>query len=162
VTALAALLAGLLFGTGLLLSGMTDPANVLGFLDFACDWRPGLAWTMAGAIAVAGPAFAVVRHHGRSLRGLGLRTTDRRTIDRSLLLGSAVFGIGWGLSGICPGPAVILLANGVPGASIFAISLIVGIYAADSFAARLAHDGESVDDLDGPTDDSKQRVASCG
>jgi uncharacterized membrane protein YedE/YeeE len=160
MNALVALLAGLLFGTGLLLSGMTDPANVLGFLDVTGAWRPGLALVMAGAVALALPAFAFVRHRGRSLRGVVLLKTNQLNIDQPLLLGSSVFGIGWGLSGICPGPGVILLASGVPGASIFAISLIVGIYAADSFAADRPRGAEPVDEL-GASADFREQGMVC-
>lgn len=142
-----ALVAGLLFGAGLLLAGMTDPVNVLGFLDVTADWHPGLAWTMGGAIAIALPAFSWVRRSGRSLRGRALRSVDRFRIDAPLLLGSSVFGIGWGLTGICPGPGLMLLASGVPGAAIFAVSMIVGVYAADAFTASRSSGTEPVDEL---------------
>jgi hypothetical protein len=168
MNAIVALLAGLLFGSGLLFSGMSDPANVLGFLDITGEWRPGLALVMAGAIAVALPAFAFVRRNRRSLRGVALRTAPRAKLDRRLLLGSAVFGIGWGLSGICPGPGVILLASGVSGSSIFAVSLVVGIYAADSFAASGSRSAGPVDELGATTNIGKpdisreRRAASFG
>ncbi len=142
-----ALVAGLLFGAGLLLSGMTDPVNVLGFLDVTGSWHPGLAWTMGGALAIALPAFAWARRRGRSLRGRVLRSVDRFRIDAPLLLGSSVFGIGWGLTGICPGPGLLLLARGVPGAAIFAVSMFVGVFAADAFTASRSSSAEPVDEL---------------
>jgi uncharacterized membrane protein YedE/YeeE len=109
---LTALLAGLLFGTGLLISGMLDPANVLGFLDFFGAWRPQLALVLGGAVVVAAPAFLFVRRRGRSALGAPVELPDRRRIDLPLVAGAAVFGIGWGLAGICPGPGIALLATG--------------------------------------------------
>ncbi len=122
-----ALLAGVLFGAGLLLSGMTNPANVLAFLDVAGDWNPALALTMAGAILAAAPAFARVRRTRMSLAGAGISLPSRTRIDRHLVGGSMVFGIGWGLSGICPGPAVVLLATGSAAAFTFAGSVAAGL-----------------------------------
>jgi uncharacterized membrane protein YedE/YeeE len=136
MTALFALVAGLLFGGGLLLSGMTDPANVLAFLDVGGQWSPSLAFTMAAAISVALPAFAFARRTGRSLRGVTLDATDRARIDGSLIWGSSLFGIGWGLSGVCPGPGIILVATGAPHAIVFAIGYVVGVYAVDSLSIR--------------------------
>jgi len=126
VTALLSLIAGILFGAGLLLSGMTNPANVIAFLDLTGAWRPSLAFTMASAIAVALPAYAIVRARGASLRGAAVPARDRSRIDWPLLLGSAIFGVGWGLSGICPGPGVVLLAGGTAQAVAFVTGLIGG------------------------------------
>ena len=136
MTAVIALFAGLLFGAGLLLSGMTDPANVLAFLDVGGHWSPSLAYTMAGAIAVALPAFAYVRRTGRSVRGSAIRLVDRARIDAPLVWGSSLFGIGWGLSGVCPGPGLILVATSAPHAIVFALGYIVGVYAVDSLSIR--------------------------
>lgn len=108
---LTALFAGTLFGGGLLLSGMTDPANVLGFLDLFGAWRPQLALVMAAAVCVTAPAFMYVRRHGRGLRDERVELPDRRRIDGPLVLGAALFGVGWGLSGICPGPGIVLLST---------------------------------------------------
>jgi uncharacterized membrane protein YedE/YeeE len=127
MTAVVALIAGLLFGIGLLLSGMTNPANVVAFLDVTGVWRPSLAYTMAGAVVVALPAFTLIRRRGRSLRGRPIRPIDRTRMDSPLLLGSAMFGIGWGLSGICPGPALILLTTGDPRAWVFFAGLVLGM-----------------------------------
>lgn len=134
MTALIALVAGVLFGLGLLVSGMTNPANVLAFLDIAGDWRPSLAFTMAAAVAIALPAFAIARARGSSLRQHAIPPTDRFRIDRSLVVGSAVFGVGWGLSGICPGPGLILLASGDPRAYVFAAGVALGTFAARGIA----------------------------
>lgn len=128
-----ALLAGLLFGLGLLLSGMTNPANVLGFLDVAGDWRPALAFTMVGAILVATPAFRYIRLHQRALAGGDTVPPKRKSIDTRLVIGSTVFGVGWGLSGLCPGPALIVLTGRTVEALVFVASLAVGM-----LLARLA------------------------
>ena len=129
MTTLVALVAGLLFGSGLLLSGMTNPANVVAFLDFGGAWRPALAFTMAGAIAVALPAYAIVRARGTSLRGVVVALASRTRIDRPLLVGSAVFGVGWGWSGMCPGPGLIVLASGDWRAFAFVGGMVFGMLA---------------------------------
>lgn len=123
---LTALLAGLLFGAGLLLSRMCDPQRVLAFLDVAGNWNPALAFTMAGAIAVAAPAFFYVRTRGVNLRGQSTELPDRFKLTAPLILGSAIFGIGWGLSGICPGPGLLLLTGGSIQSIVFIGSLIAG------------------------------------
>ncbi len=127
MTAIVALVAGLLFGFGLLVSGMTNPANVIAFLDITGDWRPSLAFTMAGAVAVALPAFALVRLRGESLLRVAVAPIDRFRIDGPLVLGSASFGIGWGLSGICPGPALVILVGGDLRAMVFVAGVVAGI-----------------------------------
>jgi len=126
MTAVVALIAGLLFGTGLLLSGMTNPANVIAFLDVAGAWRPALAFTMAAAIAVALPAYAVVRRRGTTLRREPMPAVEHSHVDWRLVLGSGIFGVGWGLSGVCPGPGVVLLASGALQAFTFVAGVIVG------------------------------------
>jgi len=124
---LTALFAGMLFGGGLLLSGMTDPANVLGFLDFFGAWRPQLALVMAAAVCVTAPAFLYVRRRGRGVRGEPVELPDRRRIDGPLVLGAALFGIGWGLSGICPGPGIVLLSTGSGITFVFMGAVIAGM-----------------------------------
>ena len=124
---LTALLAGMLFGGGLLLSGMTDPANVLGFLDVLGEWRPQLALVMAGAALVAAPAFYWVRTRRRSLLGATVTLPDRAKIDPPLLVGASIFGVGWGLAGICPGPGIVLLASARPGAWLFMLAVSAGL-----------------------------------
>lgn len=126
MTAVIALLAGLVFGAGLILSGMTNPANVIAFLDVTGDWRPALAFTMAGAIAVALPAFAFVRRRGSTLRSRVTSLAVNRAIDRPLVVGSAIFGVGWGLAGICPGPGLVILTTGDLRAFTFVAALVLG------------------------------------
>jgi uncharacterized membrane protein YedE/YeeE len=132
-----ALAAGLLFGVGLTYSGMVDPRNVVGFLDVAGRWNPNLAGVMIGAILV----------HATLLRLLGWRATPpspgRRggVVDRRLLLGSAIFGVGWGLSGYCPGPAVVALGFGAGRALLFVAALVAGGLAADAIHDRGARLG---------------------
>lgn len=117
--------AGLLFGLGLLLAGMADPSKVLAFLDIAGAWDPSLMLVMGGAIAVAAPAYAWARRRQRTLLDGVLYLPQGRHIDRRLLLGSLIFGIGWGLAGICPGPALVLLAEGK--AFWFVSAMLVGM-----------------------------------
>jgi uncharacterized membrane protein YedE/YeeE len=134
---LTALLAGILFGGGLLLSGMTDPANVLGFLDVLGAWRPQLALVMAGAALASAPAFFLVRKRQRSLVGDAVTLPDRTRIDAPLLLGAGIFGIGWGLAGICPGPGIVLLTSGRFVAWVFLVAVCAGLLlAAPSTSAR--------------------------
>lgn len=120
-------LSGLLFGLGLILSGMTDPARVLAFLDVTGDWNPALAIIMAGAVAVTLPAFALARRRGRTFSGRPIELPDRRTITVRLIAGSAFFGVGWGLVGVCPGPALVIAAGGGREPLIFLGSLLAGI-----------------------------------
>ncbi|MES2069933.1 MAG: YeeE/YedE family protein [Pseudomonadota bacterium] len=120
-------LAGLLFGLGLILAGMANPAKVLGFLDLAGYWDPSLALVMAGAIAVGSAAFAVARRRSKSLLGLPLQLPAATRIDRRLLAGSLMFGIGWGLAGICPGPALVLLGTGAGKAVVFVAAMLLGM-----------------------------------
>ncbi|OAJ57483.1 hypothetical protein A6V36_04655 [Paraburkholderia ginsengiterrae] len=124
---LGALLAGLIFGIGLIVSGMANPANVLGFLDLAGSWNPSLAFVMAGAVGVASVGFAMARRRDRSLSGAPMRMPTATRIDRRLLVGSAVFGAGWGLAGFCPGPALVNLGSGEPDAVLFVIAMLVGM-----------------------------------
>lgn len=130
-TLIASLLAGLVFGFGLLLSGMADPAKVLGFLDLAGAWDPSLALVMAGAIAVGLPSFAAAQARVRRGRGalLGgpLQLPTARQVDRRLVGGSLLFGIGWGLAGFCPGPGLVGLGMGEPKAWLFVAAMLVGM-----------------------------------
>jgi uncharacterized membrane protein YedE/YeeE len=124
---LVALLAGLLFGLGLILSGMTDPTKIQGFLDLGGTWDPSLAVVMAGAILVAAPAFAVARRRSRSLLDNPMRLPTSQTIDAQLVWGSVAFGAGWGLAGFCPGPALISASAGSVQASIFVAAMLAGM-----------------------------------
>jgi len=127
VAVLTALLAGLLFGFGLMVSGMANPAKVLGFLDLAGRWDPSLAFVMAGAIAVGSLAFFFARRTRRSLLGLPMQLPASTTITPRLVLGSAAFGIGWGLAGFCPGPALVALGAGYPKAVGFVAAMVAGM-----------------------------------
>ncbi len=127
----APLAAGLLFGLGLIAAGMADPAKVLAFLDLAGAWDPSLALVMGGAIAVALGPFAWARRRGRTLGGEAIEWPTARGIDRRLLGGGALFGIGWGLAGLCPGPAVVALAAGLADAWIFVLAMLAGLLLVD-------------------------------
>lgn len=129
VRGLTAFAAGLLFGIGLIVSGMTDPARVLAFLDITGEWNPSLALVMAGAIGAAAPAFAYVRTRAASSAGQTIRLPDRFRIDRPLLAGAALFGIGWGLSGLCPGPALVVASAGSRVVLIFVAAMAAGALA---------------------------------
>jgi len=118
--------AGLVFGLGLLVSGMANPAKVLGFLDLAGAWDPSLAFVMAGAVSVGALAFALARNRTRALLGVPMRLPEARHIDRRLVIGSLVFGLGWGLAGICPGPALVLAGYGSSKGLVFLAAMIAG------------------------------------
>ena len=135
-TALA-FLAGLVFGLGLLLSGMADPAKVLGFLDLAGAWDPSLAFVMAGAIGIAAVAFAFARRRKASLLGDSLRLPTATRIDRRLVAGSLLFGVGWGLAGFCPGPAIVALGLGSAKAVVFVLAMLAGMGLFEFFEGRV-------------------------
>lgn len=120
-------LVGLLFGWGLLLSGMTDPGKVQGFLDLTGPWDPSLAFVMGGAIGVGVFAFAAARRRTASFLGDALHLPARRDIDRPLVLGALVFGAGWGLAGFCPGPALVSLAGGHVKGVVFVAAMLAGM-----------------------------------
>lgn len=124
---LSALLAGVLFGFGLAYSGMTDTHKVLGFLDIFGDWDYDLAFVMAGALAVSIFSFRLMRDREFSFLECPIDLPGNREIDRKLLAGAAVFGIGWGLFGYCPGPALTALIYFDPNTLIFVVSMVVGI-----------------------------------
>jgi len=120
-------LVGLLFGLGLILSGMSDPGKVIGFLDLTGTWDPSLAFVMAGAIAVGLFAFAAARRRASALLGGAMRLPTQREVDRRLVIGSLVFGVGWGLAGFCPGPVLVALGAGYWQAVVFTIAMLVGL-----------------------------------
>lgn len=123
----SAFLAGLLFGLGLLVSGMANPAKVLGFLDLAGHWDPSLALVMAGAILVGLVAFRLAGQRQRSLLAEPMRLPTSRDIDRRLVLGGIGFGVGWGLAGFCPGPALVALGAGEMKAVVFVAAMLAGM-----------------------------------
>jgi uncharacterized membrane protein YedE/YeeE len=124
---ISAFIVGLLFGIGLIVSGMTDPSKVLGFLDLAGNWDPSLAFVMGGAILVGVVAFRVAGRRERSLLGEAMRLPSATRIDRRLVLGSLAFGAGWGLAGYCPGPALASLASGGAKPLVFTVAMVAGM-----------------------------------
>jgi len=122
-----AFLAGLLFGAGLIVSGMANPRKVLGFLDLAGRWDPSLAFVMAGAIGVGVFAFAWAKRRTRSWLGLPIQWPAARTITVRLVAGSAVFGIGWGIAGFCPGPAIVSIGLGSVKGIAFVVAMLAGM-----------------------------------
>jgi uncharacterized membrane protein YedE/YeeE len=132
----APLAAGLVFGLGLIAAGMTDPAKVLAFLDLAGAWDPSLALVMGGAIAVALVPFGWARRRGRTLAGEPLQWPAACGIDARLLLGGLLFGIGWGLAGLCPGPAIVALAAGLADVWLFVLAMLAGLLLVDVLDGR--------------------------
>jgi uncharacterized protein len=124
---LYALLSGLLFGLGLILAGMAEPQKVKAFLDLAGAWNPSLALVMGGAIAVASLAFARAKHLRRAWSGEPIDLPQSRVIDARLLGGGLLFGIGWGIAGLCPGPAIVALGSGLPEAALFVGTMLLGM-----------------------------------
>ncbi|MBE0701672.1 MAG: DUF6691 family protein [Mesorhizobium sp.] len=129
---------GLLFGVGLLVSGMSDPAKVLNFLDLAGTWDPSLAFVMGGAVLVAFVGYRLVLARGEPIAGDRFHLPTRNDIDARILAGPALFGIGWGLGGFCPGPALTALGLGATGTLAFIPAMILGMW-----AARLLGEGSA-------------------
>lgn len=118
---------GLVFGWGLLISGMTDPAKVIGFLNLAGAWDPSLAFVMGGAILVGLFGFAAAKKRTHTLLGSAMQLPSPRHIDRPLVLGSLAFGAGWGLAGFCPGPGIVSMGAGESKAALFVLAMIAGM-----------------------------------
>ncbi|NML45985.1 YeeE/YedE family protein [Ramlibacter sp. G-1-2-2] len=135
---IAEFLVGLAFGLGLLLAGMADPGKVQGFLDLAGNWDPSLAFVMGGAIAVSFFAFAVARRRTTAWLGGAMQLPTSRDIDRRLVLGSLMFGVGWGLAGFCPGPAIVAIGAGHWQAALFALAMLGGMALHDLAGRRPA------------------------
>jgi len=125
--AFTSLLAGLVFGIGLIVSGMANPAKVLGFLDLAGHWDPSLALVMGGAVSVGLVSFAIAKRRTLSLLGAEMKLPKAYGIDRRLVGGGLLFGIGWGVAGFCPGPAVVALGMGEPKAVVFVAAMLIGM-----------------------------------
>ncbi|MGI9483772.1 MAG: DUF6691 family protein [Hyphomicrobiales bacterium] len=139
VKVIASLVSGLIFGLGLIVSGMVNPAKVLGFLDFAGDWDPSLAFVMGGAVLVAFVGFRLLREKPRPVFSERFQWPTATDIDGRLLSGAAIFGVGWGLGGFCPGPAITGIGLMRPGTIVFVIAMLIGMIA----ARMLARPGKS-------------------
>ncbi|MBL4835093.1 MAG: YeeE/YedE family protein [Pseudomonas sp.] len=138
---LSAFLVGVVFGIGLILSGMTDPSKVQGFLDIAGLWDPSLGLVMGGAILVSSVAFFFASKRSRALLGEKIRMPSATEIDKRLVLGSFAFGAGWGLAGYCPGPAVASLATGMIEPVIFVVAMLAGMAIHEWHSRSVARSG---------------------
>jgi uncharacterized membrane protein YedE/YeeE len=130
------MLSGLIFGLGLIAGGMTDPSKVKGFLDLFGAWDPSLALVMAGAIAVAIGAFAVAKRRTASWTGDHMEIPTNKTIDSKLIVGGVLFGTGWGISGFCPGPALVAAGSGLASAWIFLPAMLAGMLMHDQWLMK--------------------------
>jgi uncharacterized membrane protein YedE/YeeE len=139
MTKLTAFIAGLLFGLGLLLAGMANPGKVLAFLDLSGAWDPSLALVMVGAIAVAIGPLTWARRQSSSLLGRPMQLPVKRELDPRLIGGSLLFGVGWGIAGICPGPAVAILLTGRWQAIVFMLSMLAGMVLFTALESRRSH-----------------------
>ena len=142
--ALYSFAAGLVFGIGLIVSEMFSPVKVLAFLDLAGNWDPSLLLVMAGAIAVGVIAFALARNRTASFLGAPMHLPQSREIDRPLVAGSLLFGIGWGLAGFCPGPALVALGTGHVKAFIFVIAMLAGMAIYEFLERKRTHKAADV------------------
>ncbi len=131
-----ALLCGVIFGLGLSLSQMLNPNKVLSFLDLAGNWDPSLAFVMMGALAVAMPAYQLIQKRHKPFLEDGFHVSHKTAIDKPLILGAALFGIGWGMTGYCPGPAVASLGFGAPEAFVMVVAIYAGFFAERFFAKK--------------------------
>jgi uncharacterized membrane protein YedE/YeeE len=143
---IASFVGGLVFGLGLLISGMTEPEKVLGFLDIFGAWDATLAFVMAGAVTVAAIGFALARRRSAPVLASHFSWPARNDIDAPLVIGSALFGIGWGLSGICPGPALVNLAGLSAPILVFVAAMVVGMFGYELWQRRNA----TIDAAKGP------------
>jgi len=139
-------LSGALFGVGLCVSGMTRPQKVLGFLDITGDWDPSLALVMLGAVAVHFGAYRLIRRRPAPLYAPEFFDPTRRTIDLQLIVGAALFGIGWGLGGYCPGPGVVSIGSAAPSALVFVAALLAGLFVTGQWEARSGATGQAPPD----------------
>ena len=140
----AAFASGIIFGLGLSISEMINPARVIGFLDITGWWDPTLMFVMGGALAVTIPAFTLIMRRSQPLLDGEFVLPIKRAVDRPLILGAAIFGIGWGLGGFCPGPALAAIASGTPAVFLFVLSMIIGQWplAEPAFAELRAADSK--------------------
>lgn len=128
IVKIMAFISGLMFGIGLLISGMANPSKILGFLDLAGKWDPSLALVMLGAIIIGLPAFYLAKRKRVAFCGEAINLPTANNIDKKLILGSFAFGIGWGLVGFCPGPALVALGTGSIKAIVFTLAMIAGMF----------------------------------
>lgn len=131
-------LIGLIFGFGLLLSGMSNPQKVIGFLDLAGNWDPSLAFVMGGGVLVALVAFTLAKQRSLAFFGNAIKLPTATQIDKKLVIGSLLFGAGWGLAGFCPGPALVSVGAGYTQALIFVVAMVVGMLLVEVFNAKKA------------------------
>ncbi|MBV1840968.1 MULTISPECIES: YeeE/YedE family protein [Photobacterium] len=137
VSSLIALFSGVLFGMGMMVSGMVDPVNVLGFLDLAGEWDPSLAFVMGGALLVFAPAYLlIIRKRPQPVCEQTFHLSKKKDIDSRLIAGSVLFGLGWGIAGICPGPALTSLSGGSFEMLVFVVSMILGIVLSTIWASK--------------------------
>lgn len=135
VQSLVALVSGVLFGAGLVVGGMTDPGKVIGFLDLAGQWDPSLAFVMGAALCVTLPVFQfVIKNRSRPLYASRFYMPTKTDLDPQLLIGASLFGIGWGIAGLCPGPAIASLSSGSPQMLAFVVAMIAGMWLRDRVA----------------------------
>ena len=132
-----ALLSGLIFGFGLSMSGMLNPQRVQGFLDIFGQWDPSLAFVLGGAVAVAAIGIQIMRKSSHPILEARYHVPTKKRIDASLILGSAIFGVGWGIGGLCPGPAIALLSLGTIKPTVFVISMVVGMQIHDRMTWKI-------------------------
>ena len=143
ITVFIAAISGIIFGLGLIIAGMTDPSKVLAFLDLFGAWDPSLALVMAGAIGIAIVPFSVLRKKTKAWTGELLRFPKKTEIDGRLIGGSLLFGIGWGIAGICPGPSIVLLGTGIAKGAAFVLMMCLGMWLADRFNLATAGRNQS-------------------
>jgi uncharacterized membrane protein YedE/YeeE len=134
MTSLAAFLCGLIFGIGLMVSGMAQPAKVLNFLDLFGTWDASLAFVMAAALVVSGAGYALAKRRAQPLIAMQFYWPEKTVIDGKLVLGATLFGIGWGLAGLCPGPALVNLASLSPQVIVFVIAMAAGMVVHDRWS----------------------------
>lgn len=126
--AFISLIAGIIFGLGLMISGMANPAVVQGFLDPFGEWNPALIWVMVGALMMSFIAVTIVKKRGQTLLGEPHHLPENTPMNQRLIIGGLIFGAGWGLVGICPAPALVLVGEGLPDGILFAIAMIIGLF----------------------------------
>lgn len=136
MTMFISFLSGLIFGMGLLLSGMSNPAKIIGFLNITGKWDPSLVFVMIGAITIGFLAFSYAKRVKKTITGLEISLSSNQKIDKKLIIGSLLFGIGWGLVGFCPGPAIVALGAAKLKALYFSIAMVIGMIIYDFFNTR--------------------------